>query len=66
MINEVHKLNLSDQSVGGASESSNNLEKTSSLACVNGGGVFEVLKLPSSYEINRVGETQPDYLLFES
>jgi hypothetical protein len=52
MVNEDHKLNnLSERSVSGASDSSNNLVKTSSLTCVNGdGGVLEVLKLPSGYE----------------
>jgi len=35
-LNEDHKLNnLSEQSVSGASDSSNNLGKTSSLTCVN-------------------------------
>jgi len=36
MLNGDHKLyNLSEQSVSGASENSNNLDKTSSLTCVN-------------------------------
>jgi len=36
MLNEDHKLNnVSEQSVSGASDSSNNLDKTSSLTCVN-------------------------------
>jgi len=37
MLNEEHKLNnLSEQSISVASESSNNLDKTSSPTCVNG------------------------------
>lgn len=37
MLNKEHKLNnLSEQSISGVSESSNNLDKTSSLTCVNG------------------------------
>jgi hypothetical protein len=36
MLNEDHKLNNpSEQSVSGASESSNYLDKTSSVTCVN-------------------------------
>jgi len=36
MLNEDHKLNnMSEQTVSGASDSSNNLDKTSSLTCVN-------------------------------
>jgi hypothetical protein len=36
MLNEDHKLNnLSEQSVSGANESSNYLDKTSSVICVN-------------------------------
>jgi len=36
MLNEDHKLNnLSEQSVSGANESSNYLDKTSSVTCVN-------------------------------
>jgi hypothetical protein len=39
MLNEDHKLNnVGEQSVNGASDSSNNLDKTSSLTCVNGCG----------------------------
>jgi len=37
VLNEEHKLNnLSEQSVSGANESSNNSDKTSSPSCVNG------------------------------
>jgi hypothetical protein len=36
VLNKVHKLNnLSEQSVGGANESSNYFDKTSSVTCVN-------------------------------
>jgi hypothetical protein len=36
MLNEVHKLNnISEQSVSGANESNNYLDKTSSVTCVN-------------------------------
>jgi hypothetical protein len=36
MLNEDHKLNnLSEQSVSGANESTNYLDKTSSITCVN-------------------------------
>ena len=36
MLNQVHKLNnLSEQSVSGANESSNYLDKISSITCVN-------------------------------
>ena len=37
MVNEDHKLNnQSEQSVSGANDSNNNLDKTSLLTCVNG------------------------------
>ena len=36
MVNEDHKLNnLNEKSAIGATDSSNNLDKTSSLTCVN-------------------------------
>jgi len=36
MLNEDYKLkNVSEQNVSGASDNSNNLDKTSSLTCVN-------------------------------
>jgi len=36
MLKEVHKhKNMSEQSVSGANESSNYLDKTSSITCIN-------------------------------